>query len=64
MLPKAEIYLIGSVVREEAIGSSDVDMVVILPRRLSPREEAELKALIERGRLTSIPSTRDTLYHS
>ncbi len=48
ILPSAEIYVVGSVVREEAIGSSDVDMVIVLSRKLSPREEAELKALIER----------------
>lgn len=48
LLPDAEVYVIGSVAEGSAVGSSDLDLLVVsraAPSR--PREVAELKALIE-----------------
>lgn len=48
LLPDAEIYVIGSVAEGNAIGLSDLDLLVVsnnIP--LKPKETAQLKALIE-----------------
>lgn len=48
LVPDAKVYLIGSVARGEAIGSSDVDLLVVSEHAPeSPREQARLKTLIE-----------------
>jgi len=48
LLPEARIYVFGSVVSGKAVGSSDVDILVVareLPR--SHLERARIKALVE-----------------
>ncbi len=48
LLPDAEIYIIGSIAREEAIAASDLDLLVIsqkIPEK--PLERAKLVATIE-----------------
>ncbi len=46
--PEAEAYLVGSVARGEAIGSSDVDLLVVLDNPPeTPREQAQARVLIE-----------------
>jgi len=48
LLPDAEVYVIGSVVRGDQVGGSDVDILVVsqsIPRRAI--EKAKIKALIE-----------------
>lgn len=47
-LPEVEVYVLGSVVRGDCVGGSDVDVLVIseyVPEKLI--ERAKLKALIE-----------------
>jgi len=48
LLPDAEVYVIGSVVRGDQVGGSDVDILVV--SQSAPRkavEKAKIKALIE-----------------
>lgn len=48
LYPDAEIYLIGSVVRGEAVAASDVDILVVTERPpASPRERARVKVFVE-----------------
>ncbi len=44
--PKARVYVAGSVARGEAIAASDLDLIVVLDHQPSPREAAEVIALI------------------
>ena len=48
LLPDVQVYVIGSVVRGDQVGGSDVDILIIsqnVPRKAI--ERAEIKALIE-----------------
>ena len=48
LLPDAEVYVVGSVVRGDQVGGSDVDVLVVsqsVPRKAV--EKAKIKALIE-----------------
>lgn len=48
LLPDAEVYVIGSIARGEAIASSDVDVLIITSKAPEkPRDIAELKTRIE-----------------
>ena len=44
--PGARVYVAGSVARGEAIAASDIDLVVVLDHEPSPREAAEVIALV------------------
>lgn len=48
LIPDAEVYVIGSVVKGDYVGGSDVDVLIISPNTpKGPLEKARIKALIE-----------------
>lgn len=48
IIPDAEVYVVGSVVRGDSVGGSDVDILVVSPQiPRKPVDIAKLKTIIE-----------------